>query len=80
MTRRIMALLVTLTFGLLVAPLASEAQRPGTTPRIVYLSLAPGPQTVYSEAFVHGLRELGYAEGQHLILEYRWSAGHVEQL
>jgi hypothetical protein len=60
MTRRTMALLVTLTFGLLVVPLAAEAQRPGTTPRIAYFSLAPGPGTVYSEAFVHGLRELGY--------------------
>jgi putative ABC transport system substrate-binding protein len=80
MTRRTMALLVTLTFGLLVAPLASDAQRPGTTPRIAYLSLAPGPGTIYSEAFVQGLRELGYVEGQHLILEYRWSAGNVEWL
>jgi putative tryptophan/tyrosine transport system substrate-binding protein len=77
---RTMALLVTLTVGLLVGPLASEAQRSGTTPRIAYLSLAPGPSTIYSEAFVQGLRELGYVEGQHLILEYRWSAGHVDRL
>jgi hypothetical protein len=56
---RTIALLVTLTFGLLVVPLASEAQLPGTTPRIAYFSLAPGPWTIYSEAFVQGLRELG---------------------
>src|SRR4029450_7673325 len=77
---RTMALLVTLTSGLLVVPLASEAQLPRTTPRIAYLSLAPGPGTVYSEAFVQGLRELGYVEGQSLILEYRWSAGNVDRL
>jgi putative tryptophan/tyrosine transport system substrate-binding protein len=77
---RIMALLVTLTFGLLVVPLASGAQLPRTTPRIAYLSLAPGPGSVYSEAFVQGLRELGYVEGQSLILEYRWSAGNVDRL
>jgi putative ABC transport system substrate-binding protein len=33
-----------------------------------------------SEAFVQGLRELGYVEGQNLLMEYRWSAGDVERL
>jgi putative tryptophan/tyrosine transport system substrate-binding protein len=70
--------LVTLT--LLLVPLASEAQLPGTAPRIAYLSLAPGPWAAHSEAFVQGLRELGYVEGQNLIMEYRWSAGNVDRL
>src|SRR5262249_28402541 len=38
------------------------------------------PRTISSEAFVQGLRELGYVEGQNLILEYRWSAGNVDRL
>jgi putative ABC transport system substrate-binding protein len=70
--------LVTLT--LLLVPLASEAQLPGTAPRIAYLSLAPGPWAAHSEAFVQGLRALGYVEGQNLIMEYRWSTGNVDRL
>jgi putative ABC transport system substrate-binding protein len=63
-----------------LVPLASDAQRPQTIPRIAYLALAPGPWAISSEAFVQGLGELGYVEGQHLLLEYRWSAGNVDRL
>src|SRR2546425_9041831 len=49
--------LVTLTLSLLSVPLASEAQRPRTIPRIAYLALAPGPCTASCEGFVQGLRE-----------------------
>jgi ABC-type uncharacterized transport system substrate-binding protein len=66
--------------ALLLVPLASDAQRPRTIPRIAYLALAPGPWAISSEAFVQGLGELGYVEGQNLILEYRWSAGNVDRL
>jgi putative tryptophan/tyrosine transport system substrate-binding protein len=76
--------IVTLTFALLLVPLASEAQRPQTIPRIAYLALAPGPSDAVSsersEALAHGLRELGCVEGQTIILEYWWSAGNVERL
>jgi len=68
------------TLALLLVPLASAAQLPRTIPRIAYLSLAPGPLASRSEAFVQGLRELGYVEGQNLLMEYRWSAGNVERL
>ena len=68
------------TLALLLVPLAAAAQRPRTLPRIAYLSLAPGPLADRSEAFVQGLRELGYVEGEHLLMEYRWSAGDVERL
>jgi len=72
--------IVTLTLALLLVPLASAAQLPRTIPRIAYLALAPGPWAVSSEAFGQGLRELGYVEGQNIILEYRWSAGNVDRL
>jgi len=80
MTCRTVGFFVALTLVLLVAPLAAEAPPPRTIPRIAYLALAPGPWAISSEAFVQGLRELGYVEGQHLILEYRWSAGNVDRL
>jgi putative tryptophan/tyrosine transport system substrate-binding protein len=80
MTRRTIGLLVTLTLAILVAPLAAKAQLSRTIPRIAYLSLSPGPCTASCEGFLQGLRELGYVEGQNTLLEYRWSAGHVERL
>ena len=50
-------------------------------PRIASLALAPGPSAgVRNEALAQGLRELGYVEGQIIILEYWWSAGNVERL
>src|SRR6266568_7444917 len=72
--------IVTLILSLLAAPLAAEAQLPRAIPRIAYLALAPGPCTASCEGFVQGLRELGYVEGQNLLIEYRWSAGNVERL
>ena len=65
-----------LATGLLTAPLAAEAQP--TVPRIGYLSLAPGPST-RSEALRQGFRELGYIEGQNLVVEYRWADGRLDQ-
>ena len=82
-TRRcIVGAIVTLTLAILALPLASDAQRPQTIPRIAYLALRPGPCTDSPpcEGVVQGLRELGYVEGQNIIIEYRWSEGNVERL
>ena len=65
-----------LASGFLAAQLAAEAQP--TVPRIGYLSLAPGPST-RSEALRQGFRELGYIEGQNLVVEYRWADGRLDQ-
>src|SRR5262249_9090773 len=32
------------------------------------------------EAFRQGLREMGYVEGQTILLEIRWAEGHVERM
>jgi putative tryptophan/tyrosine transport system substrate-binding protein len=75
-------LIVTLILSFLAAPLPSEAQRLQTIPRIAYLALRPGPciDSPPCEGFVHGLREFGYVEGTNILLEYKSSAGHLEQL
>ena len=39
----------------------------------------PDPMVPSARAFVHGLRDLGYVEGQNLILERRSAEGHAER-
>ena len=50
--------------GLLAAPFAAEAQQAAKVPRIGYLAnnLAASPHL--REAFLQGLRDLGYVEGR----------------
>ena len=69
----------TLGLGLLVAPLAAEAQPAGKVYRIGVLG-GSSPPDPFVEAFKQGLRELGYVEGQNISIEYRWAGGRVEQL
>jgi len=66
-------LILILVAGLLVAPLAAEAQRPAKVPRIGYLIVSPlaDPPSAEREAFLQGLRELGYVEGQSISIVYR---------
>jgi len=60
-------------------PLDAFAQHQGKVWRIGYLSLASGPDKPV-EDFREELRDLGYAEGRKLLIEYRWAAGSVERL
>lgn len=55
------------------------AQQTGKVPRIGYLSLS-AKLSVRDEAFVQGLRELGYIDGQTISIEYRWAANKIETL
>jgi putative ABC transport system substrate-binding protein len=77
MTRPIIGLLLTL--ALVAAPLAAEGQPPATVPRIGMLfpgaAPSPGQPDLLLEAFRQGLRELGYVEGQNVVIEYRWAEG-----
>ncbi len=62
-----------------VAPLAVDAQQGQKIPRIGFLS--PGNATSSpTDAFRQGLRELGYADGQNLVVEYRWADGDTARL
>jgi len=59
----------------------AEAQQPKKVARIGYLG-AGSPATAghHAQAFVQGLRELGYLEGQSIVIEYRWAEGKLESL
>jgi len=67
-----------LASGLLAAPLAAEAQQAGKVHRIGYLS--GGLSTYRIEAFRQGLRELGWVEGQNIVIEYRYAEGRFDRL
>jgi putative ABC transport system substrate-binding protein len=74
-----MACIFTLT--LLVVPIAAEAQQAGKGPRVAYVfSLSSSEGRPLLEAFRQGLRELGYLEGQNILLEVRWAEGRTERL
>src|SRR6266581_4748472 len=62
------------------APLA-EAQQAGKIPRIGFL-LAPARSAVLEslDAFRQGLREIGYVEGQNIVIEYRYAEGKFDRL
>ena len=70
---------ITLLGGAAVGwPLAGSAQTQAKIPRVGYvLSAAPARGT---EAFRQTLRELGYVEGQTIVLELRWAEGRFERL
>jgi putative ABC transport system substrate-binding protein len=59
----------------------AEAQQPKKVPRIGYLTVASRTGSAHlTEALLQGLRELGYVEGQNIVIEYRWADGNFERL
>jgi putative ABC transport system substrate-binding protein len=68
-----------LGLSVLTAPLAAEAQQADKVARIGYLgpTLAANPHMV--EAFLQGLRDLGYVEGRNVVIEYRSAEGKLER-
>jgi putative ABC transport system substrate-binding protein len=62
-------------------PLAARAQQARSLPRIAFLGpstpTAVGPLVA---AFVQRLRELGWRDGQSVLIEYRWAEGRVERI
>jgi ABC-type uncharacterized transport system substrate-binding protein len=69
--------------GVFVASITAVAQQVGKTPRIGMLlpgaPPAPGQSSPALETFRKELRDLGYAEGTNLVIEYRWSEGREER-
>jgi putative ABC transport system substrate-binding protein len=72
------AALLMVTLALLTAPLAAEAQAPTHVQRIGVLWPISDDPTL--EAFRQGLRDLGYVEGQNIVVEYRYAQGQDELL
>jgi putative ABC transport system substrate-binding protein len=65
--------------GVAASPITARAQLPaGKMHRIGYLSSSGLPHLV--EGFRQGLRELGWVEGQNLVVDYRLAEGRLERL
>ena len=82
MTAARLILAVILMLGLLATPPAADAQQPAKVPRIgMLLTFSPQhPETPAAlNAFLQGLRDLGYVEGKNIVIEYRWAQGRVER-
>ena len=65
---------------LLAAPLVAEAQQAANVTRIGYLSHNLAASSHLRDAFLQGLRELGYVEGRNVVIEYRYAEGKPERL
>ena len=70
--------LTAIILGVLIIPLASEAQPVAKVYRIGLLS--PTSQPAGIEAFREGLRTLGYVEGQNVVIEHRSADGRFDRL
>ena len=58
-----------------------EAQQTKKVPRIAYLGGGSAElEKAWLDAFLHGLRELGYFEGKNIIVERRFAGGQYDQL
>src|SRR6266536_2028346 len=65
---------------LLAFSFSAEAQQPQKIRRIGYLTQgAPSTSSLALKAFREGLRELGYVEGQNIIIEYRYAESRTER-
>src|SRR5438128_642283 len=68
---RLVGLIGTLALAILLAPGVA---------RIGYLgNSSPSLEPDLVEAFQQGLRNLGYVEGQTIVIEYRWAEGGYDR-
>ena len=63
---------------LVMAAPSAHAQSPGKVPRVGALVVAT-PRFLPVEGFKHGLRDLGYIEGQNIVVDYRYAEGRADR-
>jgi putative ABC transport system substrate-binding protein len=77
---RLIGLAVMLAVGLSAAPFGAEGQQAGKLSRIGVLMNLYSPDADPPQAFRQGLRDLGYVEGQNLIIDWRYQLGRTDRL
>src|SRR5688500_6416892 len=73
---------ITLLSGAAVAwPLVARAQQPAKVAHIGFLGAVNAADLGnLLGALWHALRDLGYAEGKNIVIEYRWAEGRYHRL
>ena len=72
---------VALILSLILAPIVVGAQQTGKVSRIGFLTaFSSGDIPLWREGFRQGLRDLGYREGQNIVIEYRYADGLPDRL
>jgi ABC-type uncharacterized transport system substrate-binding protein len=78
---RVIGLVVILVLSCGLMPFPAEAQQAGKVPRVGFLTtFASSDIPFWREGFRQGLRDLGYREGQNIIIEYRYADGRPDRL
>ncbi len=72
--------IIALIGGAAVWPMMARAQQAAMKTVGFLSSEAAGPFADRLRAFRQGLSEMGYAEGQNLMIEYRWAEGRYDGL
>ncbi len=81
MRRRVVAIIITFVLGILAGPPVPHAQQATRVARIGWLGF---PTREVAEpvvqAFRRGLKDLGWVEGQNIVIEWRFAGGRAERL
>jgi len=65
----------------LAGPLPADAQQAGKVARIGLLSpFSPSDTALWHQAFLQGLRDLGWVEGKNIGIEYRYAEGRNDRV
>ncbi len=72
---------ILLTLGILGVPRPADAQQAGRVYRIGFLGASSSSGTSPRlDVFRQGLRELGWVEGQNIVIDYRFAEGRFDRL
>lgn len=63
-----------------IAVVTAEGQQQGKVPRVGFLWESPSTLSSGIESFRRELRNLGWVEGQNIVVDYRWSEGQYDKL
>ena len=75
------SILVCFLAAVLLVYTPALAQQPAKLLRIGLVDAGSPATTGHrAQAFVQGLRDLGYIEGQNIVIEYRWASGNLGSL
>jgi putative ABC transport system substrate-binding protein len=74
------AFIASIVGAVLTAPLGVQARQAGKIYRVGFLWDSPAVWPYALEGFRQGLRDLGWAEGRNIVVEYRWAEGRFDRL